>query len=184
MLRVTVAMSRRIFGVSTAFLGTEIKSVRLGLGLTQVAFAYEIGVAPSTVQKWEEDQTRPSEWAIQKISELCSVKGLLIDHLKSDISNPEPSAAEPIKKAPTATRPKSGISNLRSAAPKQQDLTPEQEERLRRFSNAMVGLQLIYDAAEAGAEGADELLKHLEDQLTARGGDWRRVKYMRLRKDA
>jgi len=179
-----VAMSRRIFGISTDFLGTEIKSVRLGLGLTQVAFAQEIGVAPSTVQKWEEDQTRPTEWAIQKISELCSVKGLSVDHLKSQISNPGRSATKPIKKALAATRPKPAISNLRSAAPRQGDLTPDQEERLRRFSNAMVGLQLIYDAAEAGAEGADELLKHLEDQLTARGGDWRRVKYMRQRKDA
>jgi hypothetical protein len=63
-------------------------------------------------------------------------------------------------------------------------MTLEPNERLRHFSDAMTGLQLVFDAAEAGHAAADELLRDLADKLTVRGGDWRRMKYMRtLRKD-
>lgn len=46
-------------------------------------------------------------------------------------------------------------------------------------SAAMDGINLIYEAAAAGHDAAREVLADLADKLTTRGGDWRRMKYLK-----
>ena len=50
--------------------GSEIRTVRRKLRLTQQGFADKLGVAKSTVGRWEIDQVKPSPLAIARIKEL------------------------------------------------------------------------------------------------------------------
>jgi putative transcriptional regulator len=45
----------------------DIKALRLRLGLTQEDVARQLGLALSTVAKWEQGVTRPSRLAYEKI---------------------------------------------------------------------------------------------------------------------
>jgi transcriptional regulator with XRE-family HTH domain len=47
-----------------------IKHRRIALGLTQEQFAAKIGVTFSTVNRWENNKTKPSPLALQRIKEL------------------------------------------------------------------------------------------------------------------
>jgi putative transcriptional regulator len=47
-----------------------IKQRRIALGLTQEQFAAKIGVTFSTVNRWENNKTKPSPLALQRIKEL------------------------------------------------------------------------------------------------------------------
>ena len=179
-------MSREIFGISTVFLGPDIKSFRAKLGLSRGKFARLLGCSDAAVSQWERDVRRPSEVAIEKMRQLARDQGIPEPFgEKSQISNLESTAAVmPSEETRPPTRLKSAISNPKSTPDSQPDTTSEPNERLRHFSDAMTGLQLVYEAAEAGHAAADELLRDLADKLTVRGGDWRRMKYMRnLRKD-
>lgn len=45
----------------------EIKRLRIELGLTQVKFAYRLGVSPSIVSFWERGRVSPSPLALEKL---------------------------------------------------------------------------------------------------------------------
>jgi putative transcriptional regulator len=47
-----------------------IRKRRIALGLTQEKFAAKVGVTFSTVNRWENNKTKPSPLALQKIKEL------------------------------------------------------------------------------------------------------------------
>jgi hypothetical protein len=49
------------------------------------------------------------------------------------------------------------------------------------YSDAAEGLNLVWEAAMGGHAGARTVLADLADKLTARGGDWRRMKYVKRR---
>jgi len=179
-------MSREIFGISTVFLGDDIKSFRGKLGLSRGKFARLLGCSDAAVSQWEREVRRPSEVAIEKMRQLARDQGIPEPFGgTSQISNLEPpAAARPTEETRPPTGPKAGISNSKSTPGRRPHMTPEQNERLRHFSDAMTGLQLVYEAAEAGHAAADEVLRDLANKLTVRGGDWRRMKYMHnLRKD-
>jgi len=55
----------------------------------------------------------------------------------------------------------------------------QEEELLRLYSDAATGINLLYEAAAAGSKGARTVLADLADKLTTRGGDWRRMKYLK-----
>ncbi len=56
----------------------------------------------------------------------------------------------------------------------------QREERLvRLFDAAATGLNLVYEAAADGHDGAAQVLADLADKLTVRGGDWQQMKYLR-----
>jgi hypothetical protein len=50
---------------------------------------------------------------------------------------------------------------------------------LRQYSDAHQGIELLWEVATLGHDGAAEALRDLADKLTARGGDWRRMKYLK-----
>ncbi|MHC4475253.1 MAG: helix-turn-helix domain-containing protein [Planctomycetota bacterium] len=49
-----------------------IRRLRAALGLTQEQFAAQIGVTFSTVNRWENGQSKPSPLAMHRIGELQS----------------------------------------------------------------------------------------------------------------
>lgn len=51
--------------------GTEIKSLRLQLLLSQEDFAKELGVSYSTINRWEREHTKPNYHALKRIDEYC-----------------------------------------------------------------------------------------------------------------
>ncbi len=46
------------------------KKLRAALGLTQEQFATKIGVTYSTINRWENNKSKPSPLALQRIEEL------------------------------------------------------------------------------------------------------------------
>jgi putative transcriptional regulator len=47
-----------------------IRKRRIALGLTQEQFAAKVGVTFSTINRWENNRTKPSPLALQRIKEL------------------------------------------------------------------------------------------------------------------
>lgn len=60
----------------------EIKAVRQKAFLTQEAFAKELGVAFSTVNRWETEKRHPSVNAMKRISRFCDKHGISFDELQ------------------------------------------------------------------------------------------------------
>ncbi|MFO7898172.1 MAG: helix-turn-helix domain-containing protein [Planctomycetota bacterium] len=50
--------------------GAEIRGLRKQLDLTQEQFAHEIGVTFATVNRWENNKSKPSRLALKALSEL------------------------------------------------------------------------------------------------------------------
>ena len=48
----------------------EIKELRTGLGLTQLQFAYKLGVAEYTVRRWEDGTSRPSPLSRRELAKV------------------------------------------------------------------------------------------------------------------
>lgn len=56
--------------------GTEIKSLRLQLLLSQEDFAKELGVSYSTINRWEREHTKPNYHAMKRIDEYCKLHNI------------------------------------------------------------------------------------------------------------
>jgi len=54
----------------------NIKQLRVSLGMTQVEFAGTLGVAPSTVSRWETGKQIPSHLARKMLRELQSQQAI------------------------------------------------------------------------------------------------------------
>jgi transcriptional regulator with XRE-family HTH domain len=154
-------MSREIFGVSTTFLGTAIKSLRKRRGWSQNKLARELGCSPDAVQNWELERRRVNLAAVQKMRDLCPDEETRSLFVVPKISS--------VNQSPRAKRP------LQVGGDPELELLA---------SVCLDGVNLIYEAAAAGHNAAREVLKDLADKLTSRGGNWRRMKYLRdWRKD-
>ena len=57
-------------------IGQEIKRIRTKSILSQEAFAKEIGVSFTTVNRWENGKTKPSLKAMRKIDAYCRDEGM------------------------------------------------------------------------------------------------------------
>lgn len=64
-----------------------IKSVRKSCFLSQQAFAKEIGVSFSTVNRWETEKTMPNYKALQKIDDFCKTRGIDLNQKMLEDSN-------------------------------------------------------------------------------------------------
>ena len=51
-------------------LGSEIKEVRVSLGMSQTKFAEKVGVTFVTVSRWEKDKNQPHDAFLAKIRRL------------------------------------------------------------------------------------------------------------------
>lgn len=54
-------------------IGQQIRQLRLEMGLTQEQFAVRLGVSFPTVNRWENQKTKPSPLAFQKLQKLILV---------------------------------------------------------------------------------------------------------------
>lgn len=50
--------------------GSEIRTLRKRLGLTQEEFAHQIGVTFATVNRWENRKSKPSRLAVRMLDDL------------------------------------------------------------------------------------------------------------------
>lgn len=55
--------------------GSEVKTLRVSLGMTQEDLAHELGVTVSTVNRWENGHTRPSRLATAGLDRLATERG-------------------------------------------------------------------------------------------------------------
>jgi DNA-binding transcriptional regulator YiaG len=51
--------------------GIDVKKLRERLGLTQADLAHQVGVAVTTLCRWENGHTEPSRLAIEKLKEIA-----------------------------------------------------------------------------------------------------------------
>ena len=61
----------------------EIKVIRQKAFLTQEAFAKELGVAFSTVNRWESGKAHPNISAMRRIKEFCDKNGISFEALEN-----------------------------------------------------------------------------------------------------
>ena len=64
-------------------LSNEIKIIRQQAFLTQEAFAKELKVAFSTVNRWESGKTHPNMSAMKKINEFCNSHDISFGELQN-----------------------------------------------------------------------------------------------------
>ena len=57
-------------------LSNSIKMLRQKMLITQEDFAKELGVSPSTVNRWEKGKARPNLTAMKKLKSFCSKNDL------------------------------------------------------------------------------------------------------------
>ena len=63
--------------------GEEIKKLRQRLFMSQTAFAQELGVSYTTVNRWEMGRAKPTYKTMKLIDDYCKEKGLEFDIHKS-----------------------------------------------------------------------------------------------------
>ena len=59
--------------------GEKIKHIRVQSLLSQEAFAKELGVSYSTVNRWEKDKTKPNYLALKSIDNFCKIHKISFD---------------------------------------------------------------------------------------------------------
>ncbi len=64
-------------------LPNEIKIIRQKAFLTQEAFAKELQVAYTTVNRWESGKSRPSISAMKQIKQFCELHSIPFDDLQN-----------------------------------------------------------------------------------------------------
>ena len=62
--------------------GSDIKSVRQQSLLSQEAFAQELGVSFTTVNRWESGKSKPSYKAMKQIDDFCKAHNIDFDITK------------------------------------------------------------------------------------------------------
>lgn len=147
--------------VAAKSLGEAIRSVRLALGETQESMARRIGAQLRSYARWEAGTSCPrGDWLLKIISLCPDSESQSLFGLETRNASLSSARQRPTRK------------------PQDQD----NPEVLRYFEAAVTGLNILYEAASAGHEGAREALRDLADKLSTRGGHWQRMKYLSLRR--
>lgn len=65
-------------------LSEQIKLIRQKAFLSQVAFAKEIGVAYSTINRWETGKSKPNLSAMKSLKDYCQTNYLSFDEIEKE----------------------------------------------------------------------------------------------------
>ena len=65
-------------------LSNSIKMLRQKMLITQEDFAKELGVSPSTVNRWETGKARPNLTAMKKLKSFCSRNDLPYERIETE----------------------------------------------------------------------------------------------------
>jgi transcriptional regulator with XRE-family HTH domain len=156
-----------------------IRALQERLGLTQEAMARRLGCTLGGYGKWIRGQRIPQGQWMLKLLALCDDEETRELFRAAGGEVAPRGQASPL--APKA-RAKFRYDIDRTGTEKGGHLPPrneQEEELLRLYSDAATGINLLYEAAAAGSKGARTVLADLADKLTTRGGDWRRMKYLK-----
>jgi len=87
------------------FIGSNIKTKRNALNITQAELAKRLDVTDKCIWSWENNRTEPPAGAVQKMSQIfgCSVDELC-DQINIDVSFEEYNMIERYRSAPTTSR--------------------------------------------------------------------------------
>ncbi len=69
-------------------LSNNIKILRQKSLMTQEDFAKELGVSPSTVNRWETGKARPNLSAMKKLKSFCLKNGLPYERIENEWISP------------------------------------------------------------------------------------------------
>lgn len=59
----------------------KVKQVRLKLGLSQTAFAKELGIARATIIRWEKGEFKPNYDAQKEFDKYCNAHSIFIEEV-------------------------------------------------------------------------------------------------------
>ena len=65
-------------------LSEQIKKIRQKAFLSQDAFAKELGVAYSTINRWETGKSKPNLSAMKSLKDYCEKNGLSFDEIETE----------------------------------------------------------------------------------------------------
>lgn len=137
-------------------LAEAIRELQETLHETQEGMARRLGCTLGAYSRWVRGERIPSSDGLIKMLALCPDDKTRAEFgLKFEVSNPR--------------RP--GGPGAR--------LSQEEEELLRHYNDAVTGINILYEAAQAGRSGAQEILHDLAQRINKRAGDWRRMKYLK-----
>jgi len=142
--------------VATQDISTALMKLRNTLGETQEGMARRLGCTLGAYSKWERGERTPGgEWLL-KILALCPDE---------------------------ATRSAFGVKGKGSTDRRSRLISAQtaeaQDDLLRQYSDAVTGINILCEAAQAGHPGAADALRDLADRINKRAGDWRRMKYLK-----
>ena len=69
------------------YFSEEIKKIRMKAFLSQTAFAKEVGVSFSTVNRWENGKGKPNLTAMRRLKEFCIDHSIPFDGLENEWVN-------------------------------------------------------------------------------------------------
>ncbi len=137
-------------------ISSALIQLRAALGETQEGMARKLGCTLGAYSKWERGERTPSgEWLL-KILALCPDEATRSAFW---VGTPAPTG----RRSGPLGAPRAGA----------------EDDLLRNFSDAATGLNILYEAAQAGHTGAADALRDFADRINKRAGDWRQMKYRR-----
>jgi hypothetical protein len=167
----TIVRVKRKIAADVENIQSAILLLEARLGETQEGMARILGCTLGAYSKWHRGETIPGgQWLIKMI-QLCpddetrAAFGLKPERNRLYVPKDLKSSNLPILPP--------GGKIVRKLS---QD---EKDEILRQYSDAHRGIELLWEVATLGHEGAAAALRDLADKLTTRGGDWRRMKYLK-----
>jgi transcriptional regulator with XRE-family HTH domain len=151
-----LGLSSKKAKAATEDISAALLALRSTLGETQEGMARKLGCTLGAYNKWERGERTPGgEWLL-KILALC-----------------------PDEQTQAGFGLKAGTLSSQRLSTSSSPLSEGQENLLRHYNDAVTGLNILYEAAQAGQSGAGHALRSLAERINKRAGDWRQMKYLK-----